>query len=480
MRVSAWLLVVVTLVLSFLLPQQASAAEADFAESGEQATRTLLTQLYASGAWRECNAPDCGSATSDWGVDAQTYALYLRWSSTHDPAIPPVLRALAARAPRYQTPCALAAHCPAWSDTPSWDAVAFVREYQATGGRSFLEAAADAVRYVERSAAFAGGACPSIRYQMPHTGESSVKSLETEANLIKAEILLYRATSDASYLRAAAQHYEMARAAYLDPEVPLYTVHVIDDGARCVPVARHFFASVNGDMIWSGLALAKASGVTQYAEEALATAHAVDDRLADDRGVFVDAAGENDVVEPLVEAMMKVATRPDGRFARGWIVRNASAALSARAKDGTFARFFDGPAQVRTSAWQGNGGLALQIAAAALAPHRRIARVDTWSDARAIGPALTTVPATIEFTGSGIALVGTLGPKCEGQHVRVFIDGTETFDRSGLWTNHSMPGKNLPAVVFAWRWRTPGPHTLRLEAAADDANDVRLQPYAIP
>jgi hypothetical protein len=93
---------------------------------------------------------------------------------------------------------------------------------------------------------------------------------------------------------------------------------------------------------------------------------------------------------------------------------------------------------------------------------------------------LSAVPATVSFDGSGIALVGTLGRGCESAHVRVFIDGVETFDRTGLWTNSSMPSARAPNVVFAWRWAVSGPHTLRLEAGSNDGTAVRLQPYAIP
>jgi hypothetical protein len=468
-------------IVAMLWPVRATSAGTGFAESGDRATHTLLAVLYdGAGAWRECNVAGCRSATSDWGVDAQTYALALRWKTTGDPAVPPVLAALARRAPRYLAACVTASRCPAWSDTPSWDAVALIREYEATGMPAALDGAKAAVRYVARSTAFYGGACPSIIYQRPHTGTNNVKSLETEANLIKAEMLVYRATGETSYLHDARQRYDAARAAYRDPAVALYTVHVIDDGTHCVATAHRFFASVNGDMIWNGLALAGATGATRYGDEARATAHAVDDRLADDRGVFVDAGGENDVVEPLVEAMLELARQPAGAFARAWIVRNASAALSARADDGTFARFFDGPAQGRTSAWQGNGGLALQIAAAALAPGEPVARDDAWTRAGIAAPDVVSLPATISFTGSGIALVGTLSAECERHHVRVILDGTETFDRSGLWKNGSMPGADHPSVVFAWRWRTSGPHTLALVPQSDDARNVRLQVETVP
>ncbi|MGH7684065.1 MAG: hypothetical protein ACREMT_06960, partial [Vulcanimicrobiaceae bacterium] len=71
------------------------------------------------------------------------------------------------------------------------------------------------------------------------------------------------------------------------------------------------------------------------------------------------------------------------------------------------------------------------------------------------------LPATITFEGSGIALVGTIGKPCETAHLRVFVDGNETFDRTGLWQNHDMPGGQ--AVRFAWRWPEIGRHTIRIE-----------------
>lgn len=82
------------------------------------------------------------------------------------------------------------------------------------------------------------------------------------------------------------------------------------------------------------------------------------------------------------------ALAPSQAFAHAWIERNARAALSVRA---TLAR------------------------------------------------TITALPATIPFRGSGIVLSGTIGKLCARAHVHVFIDGVETFDRTGLWQNHSMP-----------------------------------------
>jgi len=64
------------------------------------------------------------------------------------------------------------------------------------------------------------------------------------------------------------------------------------------------------------------------------------------------------------------------------------------------------------------------------------------------------LPASITVTGSAIALIGTLGERCcEPGHARVFVDGRETVDGTGIWQNKSSSGKSLPgSVLFAWRW----------------------------
>ncbi|HYZ15782.1 MAG TPA: hypothetical protein VE591_05250 [Candidatus Acidoferrum sp.] len=390
-----------------------------------------------------------------------TDALYLRWTVTHDPSIRTAMAKLVATAQTYPAPCSRAA-CPWWSDTPAWDAVTLMREYEVLGGdRRALARAEQAFRYSSQSQSFTRGACPEIPYQQPPASRSPVKTLETDANVIKASLLLYGATRDAAYLNFARVRYAADRRIYLDPQVPLYTVQVVDDGRACSQMPHLFFASVNGDMIWDGLALWRATGEQHYRDEAVATASAVNQNLSDARGVFVDIQGANDVVEPLVEAMFDLGTNEHLAFASDWIVRNARAALSARAADGTFSRLFDGPAQRVTSAWESNGGLTLEIAAAALDPDG-IARDDsTWQAGRVVGVPLTTLPATIVVDGSGIALIGTIGQAAAAAHVRVFIDGVETFDRDGLWQNPSMPRGD--AVLFAWRWPQPGKHTIRLE-----------------
>jgi hypothetical protein len=83
-----------------------------------------------------------------------------------------------------------------------------------------------------------------------------------------------------AYPTFARTRYAANRRHYWDPEAALYTVHVTDDGKQCAQV------------LW------RATGQQGYYDDALATAHAVDLQLSDERGVFVDIQGENDVVEP--------------------------------------------------------------------------------------------------------------------------------------------------------------------------------------
>jgi hypothetical protein len=372
--------------------------------------------------------------------------------------------ALVASAPMYGAPC----HdfgCEQWSDVPAWDALAAMRDYDATGNRAALAKAQAAYAAVDRATVYAYGACPEILYQQPFGGTKKLKTLETDSNLIRDALALARATHDRAYLDAASARYAAVRRHFLDPMVPLYTVYVFDDGAHCTPLPHRFFASVNGNMIAAGLALFAATGNRRYAHEAMLTAHAVADHLHDGNGVFADMQAENDIVEPLVEAMSDVAARGDGAFAARWIVRNAHAAASARGPDGSFGRFFDGPPPHAPTAWQTNGGIALMIAAAALAP-REVPAPDAWRRAQHVTRGIMSLPATITFTGSAIALFGTLGERCcEAGHARVFVDGRETFDRTGIWQNKSSSGVALPdSVLFAWSWPRLGAHRLRFEA----------------
>jgi hypothetical protein len=444
-----------------------------FAAAGEAAVATLEHTLYTGGgAWRTCVPDDgCGKGNVDWGTDSLTYALAFRWKTRRDSSIPPIIEALTATARTYGT-CRLPG-CRQWSDVPEWDSIAASREYQiARDPRAFAKAKA-AFDVVDRSNAYALGACPSLDYQRPRGGANKLKTLETDSNYIKAALLLYRATNDRPYLRKAIAKYAAVRRYFLDPDVPLYSVYVFDDGAICTQLPRRFFASVNGNMIANGLALAAATGDGRYRAQALATAHAVADDLSDAAGIFVDLQAENDIVEPLVEAMYDVAVDENQAFARTWLLSAATAASSDRASTGLYGRFFDGPAPVTTiTGWSANGGLALAIAAAALDPSGT-AQGGYWTNATFVSDDIATLPASLTFAGRAIALIGTLGERCcEPGHARVFIDGTETFDRTGIWQNKSSSGKVLPnSILFAWRWPSWGRHTLQLAPGRNNGKE---------
>ena len=79
----------------------------------------------------------------------------------------------------------------------------------------------------------------------------------------------------------------------------------------------------------------------------------------------------------------------------------------------------------------------------------------------------------LEDSGAGIALRGTLGERCcELGRMRVLLDGTETFDRTGIWQNKSSAGRPLPgSLLFAWRWKSSGPHVIELRPDAANAKE---------
>jgi hypothetical protein len=467
---AAALLLLAALGCPFAPPPAAVAASgppATFAALAASARHTLAATMYAgAGRWRTCLAPACPAVHSDWGADALTYALFLRWEQRPDAQLAAIFRALVTTAPVYDA-CRGRA-CRTWSDVPEWDAIAALRMFRVTADPRALRRAEAAFWSVELSDAFALGACPEVRYQHPFGGGGGLKTLETDANSVKAALLLFAATHDARYLGAARRRYRAIRRRFLDASLALYTVYVLDDGARCRQIPRRFFASVNGDMIWSGLALARATGDSRYRRDAFATAHAVDRLLADGRGVFANLQAENDVAEPLVEAMASVAHVGGGSFAGAWVARNAeAAAANARRADGTYGRFADGPAPTApATAWQTNGGLALAIAAGALFPHRVVAPDASWSRSVRSTVDLATFPARVHVRGTGVALIGTLGERCcEGGHARVFVDGRETVDGTGIWQNKSSAGRPFPgSVLFAWRWSSRGDHIVELRA----------------
>lgn len=444
------------------LTQLAAAdSRATLRQLGDDATHTLATAFYAGGGhWRMCLGTNCGTSNVDWAADSLTGALFLRQRAAHDESFLTIFRALEATEPHYR-PCH-APQCTGWSDVPMWDAVAALRTYDVTHDAVALRNAQDAYDAVAQSDVYARGACPSIDYQRPHAESGGLKTLETDANAILAGVLLAERTHRPDALAAAQRRYEAVRAFFLDPQLPLYSVYVFDDGRTCTQLPHRFFASVNGLMIEAGVELARATHRDHYAREARATAHALR-ALDDDRGIFTDLQAENDVVEPLVVAMFALASDGD-RFARDWIVRNAAAAVHARRGDGAYGRFFDGPPPPGVvTAWQSNGGLALAIAAAILAPETRVEPDDPWPSAQRSRVALATVPSTFRFTGSAIALFGTLGEHCcESGHARLEIDGRETVSRVGVWQNKSSAGQPIPdTVLFAWRWPASGTHELR-------------------
>lgn len=456
------------------------------AVAGRRAVATLLDVYYAGGGlWRKCNASNCATGNQDWGLDSLTYTLALRFRATHDARLLTALRALTQTAPAYTAPCRSGTACGSWSDVPEWDAIALLDEYAATGDPAALAKAEAAFAFVAQSGVYALGACPRIDYQQPGGGVNRLKTLETDSNLIKAALLLYRATRRPEYLASARAHYDAVRAYFLDPSVPLYTVYVFDDGSTCTQLPHRFFASVNGNMIWSGVELSRDTGVRSYLGQAIVTAKAVDRDLSDGRSVFADLQAENDIVEPLVEGMDALALRRVA-FARAWVLGNAEAALSARATDGSFGRFFDGPPPATTvTAWQTNGGLALEIAAAALAPKTAVRVTRAWAQAAPVAHEIAAMPATLVFHGSGIALLGTLGERCcEPGHARVLVDGRETFDQTGIWQNKSSSGLSIDGtVLFAWRWRVAGTHTLTFEPGAENGKEggpfLHLRSYEV-
>jgi hypothetical protein len=442
-----------------------------FAAAADAAAATVEGRFYhAPGRWNMCVPGDCGTAVRDWGADAMAYTLFLRHETATDPGVAPIMTALAKSAPLYG-PCVSGA-CTMWSDVPMWDAIAAARIFEVTGEKVALEKAERAFAAVDDSNAFALGACPAIDYQQPAGGKTALKTLETDSNYIKAALLLAHLTGDERYVRKAEDKYAAVRRYFLDPHVALYSVYVFDDGSACRQLPQRFFASVNGNMIYDGLALAAQTGVARYRREAFATAHAVASDLNDASGVYANLQADNDVAEPLVEAMYDLGIKSHAAFARRWLVTAAAAARPAA--DGLYGRFFDGPPPPGpVSAWSASGGLALAIAAGALTPPSPKPEANDWRSGRFIPDAVDATPATIAFSGRAIALIGTIGDVCcEAGHVRVFIDGRETFNNTGIWQNKSPASHRLPdSVLFSWRWPTAGPHTIAFEPGIANAKE---------
>ena len=475
----AVLAICIILAANAYQPARAQSAST-YADYGSQAITNMINDFYTNGRWKGCMS-GCGAGNVDWGADSLTYTLFLRWKiNHHDPSVVSYLQTLASTAPSNQPPCQTPHGCGQWSDVPLWDSIALGREYEVTGlnNSNILAKEQAAFNVVDGAgpSVYLFGACPSIHYQRPGGGVNQLKTLETDSNYIKAALLLYRYTNNVSYLTKAKAEYAAVRHYFLDANLPLYSVYVFDNGTTCSQQSGRFFASVNGNMIYNGLTLAGDTGDTTYRDDAIATAQAVANHLSDANGVFADLQAENDIVEPLIEAMYDVAIEQNQVFAKTWILAAASASASSLKANGVYSRFFDGPPQAGTSSeWQSNGGYALAVAAAGINPTGTPATTTAWVNATSHPSSITTasLPASITFTGTGIALIGTLGEHCcEAGHARVFIDGTETVDTTGIWQNKSSPGINIPnTVLFAWRWPTVGKHTIQIEPGIPNAKE---------
>ena len=437
-----------------------------YAALARHALVTLEREYYhGAGEWNMCVPARCFAGNRDWGADSLTYVLYLHWLLTRDRAVAPIMNALTATSP--------GAHSGV-SDVPLWDSIAAAREYQITGNPEALRKAEASFGGLAGSPEFALGACPAILYQHSGGGSTQLKTLETDANYIKAAVLLYQITHLRGYLAQAELHYQAVRRFYLSPGTSLYTVYVFDDGSSCTQVPAQYFGSVNGLMIWNGYTLAQVTGQRSYLAEAIATAQNVAAYLGDGTGVYAGLQAENDITEPLIESMYLLAAQGQG-FARRWLLASASASAGSRnTRTGTYGRFFDGPpAAAPVTAWQGSGGLALAQVAGALDPAGRPADPGFWAGASFVpdNRAMSGSPVAFSFTGRAVAVIGTIGEHCcSDGHAQVLVDGNQTFDQTGIWQNKSSSGRSLPdSVLFAWRWPRPGRHTIEIASAAANA-----------
>ena len=443
-----------------------------FAAMSRQAVSTLEHRYYHQpGEWNVCVPVRCGAQNLDWGSDSLTYALYLHWLTSRDPRVRPMMNALAATALSY-TPQTSSS-----SDVPAWDSIADLREYQVSGNPSALAKAEAAFAWlVDKAPGFALGACPGIVYQLPDGGGTLLKTMESDSNYVKAALLLYQSTHYRPYLREALTRYAAIRRWYFEPSTQLYSVYVFDTGKACHRVPGRYFGSVNGNMIWSGYTLAGLTGQAAYRSQAIATARAVAQHLGDATGVYADLQAENDIAEPLVEAMYLLASAGHQAFARSWLLTAAGAAAGAVNADGAYGRFFDGPPpRAPVTVWQVNGGLSLALAAGALAPGTRAAGPGFWRRAVYVRHDLwlPRQPVTFTFTGRAVAIIGTIGEQCcFSGHAQVYLDGQQTFDQTGIWQNKSSSGRSLPgSVLFAWRWPRPGRHVIEIRPGVPNAKE---------
>jgi hypothetical protein len=361
----------------------------DFAKLATRSIKLLEDGYYnGTGLWHMCYPKGtCNTKNRDWGADALTNIMYLRWELEHDKSVLKVMDMLA------QTARLWGVGQRGSSDSVTWDAVAEVRLYQVTGYKTALHKAEAALNYVDSTKGLASGACPAIEYQWPYGALGGLKTIETTTNFIKAALLLYQVTGIKKYLTAAEGQYTLVRRYFLDKKARLYTSYMFDNGRTCRVLPGQYFASVNGNMIWNGQDLAALTGDSVYLRQALATAHGIRKHLSDGDGVFADLQADNDIVGPLVEGMYALATTYHSKFARHWLLFNASAAGADQTSQGAFGRFFDGPPpSTQATAWQTSGGMDLMVAAAALDPHGHPADPTFWQHATYVPDVAGLVP----------------------------------------------------------------------------------------
>jgi hypothetical protein len=472
------------------------------------------------------------SSRTDWIADTGTYLLAFLYSlnsnGNNSQTISSAMMNLNEGGPDYSPCTTVAGTCVHKSDVTQWDAVAAMRELSVIGNVptvagslvTTLSRAIDDFNYLDGApynvtdVGFAYGACPSINYQQSGGDGNQVKTLETDSNYIKTAILLsqyYASLGNVSnypslaqnYLNKAVSKYQAVKNYFADTTVggipSLYTVYLIDNGKSCAQIPQRFYASVNGIMIWNGWELASmVTDVTgaNYSSDAIATAKAVVANLSDSMGIYENLEAGCDVAEPLVESMYLLATDPVNpqAFAKAWILSNAGIVAANVRSDGTYSRLLGGPATSRTNSasdlLSAAGGFALVMAAGAMSPNEG-AFISPWSTATYIdvtsqpsGAALNdssppaSWPVTLSFTGHGIALIGTRG-EISGDnllddvqgHARVFIDGVETADKTGIWQSRGVSNSVSPSpfnndVLFAWQWPSGSPamlHTIAIQ-----------------
>jgi len=446
-------------------------AGATYQALATQSVRLLESTFYnGTGLWHMCVPVICNTKNRDWGADALTNVLYFRWLTDHDQTVLPLVRTLAQTAHLW-TPGERGS-----SDSVMWDAVADARMYQVTGSKVALAKAEAAMRWIGTVPGLATGACPVIDYQWPYGHRGRLKTIETSSSYIKAALLLYQITGKQSYLLRAESQYAQVRRYFLVPSAQLYTAYMFDSGSACQVLPGQYFASVNGNMIWAGQALAAATGSRRYLSQAVATALAVQAHLSDGAGVFADLQADNDITGPLVEAMYSLATTGHQAFAARWLMTNASAAGADDNSLGEFGRFFDGPPPGSlATAWQISGGIAVMQAAAVLYPGGHPADPAFWAHATFVADSRSLRGRTlrIAFTGRAIAIMGTIGDICcMAGHARVFVDGVQTFNRTGIWQNMSSPSRRQPdQVLFAWRWQADGHHVITIRPGQYDREE---------